>query len=89
MYQRDIRLAGSIVSSLIRNWQGSGAISMMSDNMTYGNFEIELNSDYKYRRGTVVKITGVRYEFIQELIEAISPILVKETKLIKEEWKND
>lgn len=62
---------------------------MMSDNMTYGNFEIELNSDYKNRRGTVVKITGVRYEFIQELIEAISPILVKETKLIKEEWKND
>ena len=55
--------------------------------MTYGDFQIELNSDYKYRRGTVVKINGVRYEFIQEIIEAISPILVRETKLIKEEVK--
>lgn len=55
----------------------------------YGNFEIELKSDYKYCRGTVVKINGVRYEFIQEIIEAISPILVKETKLIKEEFKRE
>ena len=60
---------------------------MTDKKMTYGNFEIELNSDYNYRRGTVVKINGVRYEFIQEIIEAISPILVKETKLIKEEFK--
>lgn len=57
--------------------------------MTYGDFQIELNSDYKYRRGTVVKINGVRYEFIQEIIEAISPILVKETELIKEEFKKE
>lgn len=60
---------------------------MTDKEMTYGNFEIELNSDYKYRRGTVVNIKGVRYEFIQEIIEAISPILVKETELIKEELK--
>lgn len=60
---------------------------MMSDNMTYGNFEIELSSNYDYRRGTVVNIKGVRYEFIQEIIEAISPILVKERDLIKEELK--
>ena len=60
---------------------------MTDKEMTYGNFEIELNSDYNYHRGTVVKINGVRYEFIQEIIEAISPILVKETKLIKEEFK--
>lgn len=57
--------------------------------MTYGNFEIELNSDYDYRRGTVVKINGVRYEFIQEIIKAIRPILVKETELIKEEFKKE
>ena len=60
---------------------------MTDKKMTYGNFEIELNSDYNYRRGTVVKINGVRYEFIQEIIEAISPILVKETELIKGELK--
>ena len=60
---------------------------MTDKEMTYGNFQIELNSDYKYRRGTVVKINGVRYEFIQEIIEAISPILVKETELIKKEFK--
>ena len=57
--------------------------------MTYGDFQIELNSDYKYRRGTVVKINGVRYEFIQEIIEAISPILVREAELIKEEFKKE
>jgi len=60
---------------------------MTDKKMTYGNFEIELKSDYNYRRGTVVKINGVRYEFIQEIIEAITPILVKETELIKEEFK--
>lgn len=60
---------------------------MTDKTIIYGNFEIELNSDYKYRRGTVVKISGVRYEFIQEIIEAISPILVRETKLIKKEFK--
>ena len=57
--------------------------------MTYGDFQIELRSDYKYRRGTLVKINGVRYEFIQEIIEAINPILVREVELIKEELKND
>lgn len=62
---------------------------MTDKKMIYGNFEIELNSDYKHRRGTVVKINGVRYEFVQEIIEAITPILVKETKLIKEKIKND
>lgn len=61
---------------------------MVSDSeLTYGNFEIELKSDYEYRRGTVVKIDGIRYEFIQEIIEAIRPILIKETKLIKEGLK--
>ena len=55
--------------------------------MTYGDFQIELKSDYHYRRGTVVKINGVRYEIMQEIIEAISPILVKEAELIKEEFK--
>lgn len=62
---------------------------MTDKEMIYGDFDIELDSGYKYRRGTVVKINGVRYEFIQEIIKAISPILVKETKLIKEEFKRE
>ena len=39
---------------------------MTDKEITYGNFEIELNSDYEYRRGTVVKINGVRYEYVLE-----------------------
>ena len=60
---------------------------MTDKEITYGNFEIELKSDYEYRRGTVVKIDGIRYEFIQEIIEAVRPILIKETKLIKDGLK--
>ena len=57
--------------------------------MIYGNFQFEVNSDYKYRRGTIVKIDGVRYEIVKEIIDTISPILEKEVKMIKEELKED
>ena len=53
--------------------------------MIHGNFEIVLDSDYNYRKGTIIKIDGVRYEIVQEIIDAISPILVKERDLIKKE----
>lgn len=57
--------------------------------MIYGNFGIELNSDYDYRRGTTIKIDGVRYEIVQEIIDAISPILIKERNLIKKELEKE
>ena len=53
--------------------------------MIKGDFKIELNSDYNYRKGTIIEIDGVRYEIVQEIIDAISPILVKERDLIKKE----
>ena len=52
--------------------------------MIYGNFQFEVRSDYEYRRGTTVKIDGVRYEIVKEIIDAISPILEKEVKMIKQ-----
>lgn len=53
--------------------------------MIKGDFKIELNSNYNYRRGTIIKIDGLRYEIVQEIIDAISPILDKERDLIKKE----
>ena len=55
--------------------------------MIKGDFKIELNSDYNYRSGTIIKIDGVRYEIVQEIIDAINPILDKERDLIKKELK--
>ena len=57
--------------------------------MIYGKLEIQLNSDYNYRRGTIIRIDGVRYEIVQEIIDAISPILIKERDLIKKELEEE
>ena len=57
--------------------------------MIYGKFELELNSDYNYHKGTIVKIDGVRYEFVQEIVDAIAPILIKERNLIKKELEEN
>lgn len=57
--------------------------------ITKGNFNIELSSDYGYRRGTIIKIDGCRYEFVQEIIDTITPILDKEKDLIKKELEEE
>lgn len=51
--------------------------------MIYGDFEVKLNSNYEWDRGTTIEITGIRYEIIKEIIEAINPILEKEVEMIK------
>ena len=55
--------------------------------MKYGRFQIELNSNYNYRTGTIVKIDGVRYDVVKKIIEAVSPILEDEVNMIKIEVK--
>ncbi len=53
--------------------------------MITGDFKIEMSSDYNYHKGTIIKIDGCRYGIVQEIIDAIIPILDKERDLIKKE----